>query len=238
MERDMNAVGRRGERHRNDGWPRPAAAAVVSGLMALGVLSGMLVLHAWPLWTGEPIYLRVRPVDPRDLFRGDYVTLGYDVDTLRLRVPPEFRQVPITPPEPGTPAAPAWPEVDPIGDWWRPDSVTRGWTAAQHRRTVYLQLRAEASAVPGVPVIHVPVSISDRPVADATNLRGRIRLLRDDYVLTMDFGIDALFVREGTGRPIENAILDRGTPVYAEVAVAKSGAARVRALVVDGARVP
>jgi uncharacterized membrane-anchored protein len=84
----------------------------------------------------------------------------------------------------------------------------------------------------------VPVSISDHPVEGASNLKGRIRLFGSEYVLTLDFGIDALFVREGTGRPIENAIFDSSTPVYAEVAVTQSGAARLRALIVNGRRVP
>jgi len=42
------------------------------------VLVGMIVLKAAPLWMGETVLLRVVPVDPRDMFRGDYVTLSYD----------------------------------------------------------------------------------------------------------------------------------------------------------------
>jgi uncharacterized membrane-anchored protein len=34
------------------------------------------------LKSGREITLAVRPLDPRDLFRGDYVTLGYDISTL------------------------------------------------------------------------------------------------------------------------------------------------------------
>lgn len=42
------------------------------------VLSGMIFQRATPLVTGDTILLKVVPVDPRDLFRGDYVILSYD----------------------------------------------------------------------------------------------------------------------------------------------------------------
>ena len=44
----------------------------------LSVLVGMILLRAIPLVTGETVLLRVIPVDPRDMFRGDYVILRYD----------------------------------------------------------------------------------------------------------------------------------------------------------------
>jgi len=42
------------------------------------VLVSMIVLDAAPLVFGERIKLQTAPVDPRDLFRGDYVVLEYD----------------------------------------------------------------------------------------------------------------------------------------------------------------
>jgi uncharacterized membrane-anchored protein len=44
----------------------------------------MIGLRVTPLLAGETIFVRVVPVDPRDLFRGDYLVLGYDFS----RVPP------------------------------------------------------------------------------------------------------------------------------------------------------
>jgi len=52
-----------------------AAAQVV-------VLVGMIGLHSLPLLRGKTVLLRVQPVDPRDLFRGDYVTLTYGFSRL------------------------------------------------------------------------------------------------------------------------------------------------------------
>lgn len=51
--------------------------ALAVGLQ-LVVLGAMIVHQARPLVTGDTILLRVVPVDPRDLFRGDYVILSYD----------------------------------------------------------------------------------------------------------------------------------------------------------------
>jgi len=42
------------------------------------VLLGLIGLRLAGLWRGETVLLRVVPVDPRDLLRGDYVTPGYE----------------------------------------------------------------------------------------------------------------------------------------------------------------
>jgi uncharacterized membrane-anchored protein len=172
----------------------PAIRVLLVGAFCLVVLAGMLVRHAWPLWTGNTIYLKVRPVDPRDLFRGDYVILGYDINTV-----------------------PA-PDVTPM----------RG-------SRQYVQLRAVPSGVDGVREEYVYESVSNEPVDGAVNLAGRVEYASGE--LRLNYGIDALFVQEGAGREIENAIRSGG-PVFAEIAVTPNGSARVRALIIEGQRVP
>src|SRR6516164_5539853 len=49
------------------------------------VLSGMIAGNAIPYRGADVVLLKVMPVDPRDLFRGDYVILGYDI----TRIPPQ-----------------------------------------------------------------------------------------------------------------------------------------------------
>ncbi len=74
-----------------------SCAVLVAGVtFQVLVLASMIVIHAAPLVVGERILLRVQPVDPRDLFRGDYVILAYDFS----RVPPAGI--------PGAPAPPSW----------------------------------------------------------------------------------------------------------------------------------
>lgn len=51
---------------------------LVTVIAQLAILLGMIALRAAPLVTGQTVLVRVEPVDPRDLFRGDYVILSYD----------------------------------------------------------------------------------------------------------------------------------------------------------------
>lgn len=56
---------------------RPAVCIVI--LAQLAVLCGMIVMQMIPLASGTVVWLKVIPVDPRDMFRGDYVILSYDM---------------------------------------------------------------------------------------------------------------------------------------------------------------
>ena len=66
-------------------------------------------------WTGRIIRVETRPVDPRDLLRGDYVTLGYDMNSLPL-------DKIARPPAPGQWKAgtPVFVELEPDGSLYRP----------------------------------------------------------------------------------------------------------------------
>lgn len=54
-------------------------AAVVVAALQTAVLGYMVGERAWGLRSGVEILLKTAPVDPRDLLRGDYVTLNYDI---------------------------------------------------------------------------------------------------------------------------------------------------------------
>ncbi len=64
-------------------WGRAHSAAILWGsvLLQVVILSSMIVLHSLPFIFGEHIIVRVQPIDPRDLFRGDYVILRYDFNS-------------------------------------------------------------------------------------------------------------------------------------------------------------
>ena len=67
----------------------PLSPKAVLGGLLLVVIAQLTVLAAewgiahYPLWKGQELRIRVEPVDPRDLFRGNYARLGYDMTTLR-----------------------------------------------------------------------------------------------------------------------------------------------------------
>ncbi|MDD3246344.1 MAG: GDYXXLXY domain-containing protein [Methanosarcina sp.] len=50
----------------------------------LMLFSGFILYKEYTLRTGTEVVLKTEPVDPRDLFRGDYVILNYDISTLDL----------------------------------------------------------------------------------------------------------------------------------------------------------
>ena len=54
------------------------------------LFSGFILYKEYTLRTGTEVVLKTMPVDPRDLFRGDYVALNYEISTLDLdEVPAE-----------------------------------------------------------------------------------------------------------------------------------------------------
>lgn len=46
------------------------------------IVTVMLVSAMMPLWTGQEVTVMARAVDPRDLMRGDYVALDYDLSRI------------------------------------------------------------------------------------------------------------------------------------------------------------
>ena len=133
----------------------------------------------------------------------------------------------------GATATPGSGEIPAVGPW--PNDRLTG-------RLVYVQLepRADAPLRNGTPEYRA-VSISMEPLAGATNLRGRIQSMTDATngvrTLRVNYGLDAFFMQEGTARPVEDAMRS-GRPVHMEVAIATSGRARIRNLIVDGTPLP
>jgi len=178
--------------------------AVLAGVTCLLILSGMIVGHAWPLWTGRLVTMRVVPADPRDLFRGEYVHL----DTVANQV---YRQ----------------------GDT---KAQGQSWAYVRPLDRVFEQSRAGSVAyvqlVPSASGDYVPKSVSLTPQSGELNLRGRTRY-RGETFLALDYGLDAFYVQEGRGRQIEDAIRQHRN-VQMQVAIAASGQARIKTLLIDG----
>lgn len=57
-------------------------AVIIAALAQFTVLCGMIALQMIPHASGTVVWLKVLPVDPRDMFRGDYVILSYDMSRL------------------------------------------------------------------------------------------------------------------------------------------------------------
>jgi uncharacterized membrane-anchored protein len=61
---------------------QPIVGLLASGAVLTCILGAMVVDRMLLLRNGREIVLPIRPVDPRDLFKGDFARLGYDISRL------------------------------------------------------------------------------------------------------------------------------------------------------------
>jgi uncharacterized membrane-anchored protein len=175
------------------GWlkARERKILLITAAAQLLILVGMIALRAVPLVTGQTVLVRVMPVDPRDLFRGDYVILSYEFS----RISPE--------------------RVEGL-------SVTeRGKRSKWEGRTVYVPLVRDTNRVHWRAEKVTVVKPATGPF-----LKGHMGSHG-----SVQFGIEAYYLQEGTGRRYEQAIQDR--QLSAELAVTSSGQAALRALRIE-----
>lgn len=58
-------------------------ARLILGLsVLLGILVGFVLYLTWPMMTGTRVVLATRPVDPFDPFRGQYMTINYEINNI------------------------------------------------------------------------------------------------------------------------------------------------------------
>jgi uncharacterized membrane-anchored protein len=72
---------------------RLVISALVLALIQIGFLSWIIAGRAAILRNGKEVLLKVEPVDPRDLLRGDYIILGYEISRIPVKmianIPPD-----------------------------------------------------------------------------------------------------------------------------------------------------
>lgn len=61
-------------------------SAVVLALVQISFLSWIIAGRAAILRNGTEVLLKVEPIDPRDLLRGDYVSLGYEISRIPVKL--------------------------------------------------------------------------------------------------------------------------------------------------------
>lgn len=62
----------------------PAKKLAIVVAVQFLILISIIGFKQYTIWTGETVLLKTIPVDPRDLLRGDYVQLRYDISTIDL----------------------------------------------------------------------------------------------------------------------------------------------------------
>ena len=64
---------------------------ILIGIFWLIIIIAFIATKEFTLLTGKQILLKTVPVDPRDLFRGDYVILRYEISALNLNnIPADY----------------------------------------------------------------------------------------------------------------------------------------------------
>jgi uncharacterized membrane-anchored protein len=172
-------------------------ALLAAFVLQTGLLAWMIADRALLLSHGKEVRLQVVPVDPRDLLRGDYVTLAYPMSRLRND------------------------EIE--GD----DDFRFG-------QPIYVTLREGSDGWEATAINHAPP-------ADGMFLKGTVEdsYGRDDcqvstpcQELRVSYNLEQFFVPEGEGRELETLRNDQR--ISADVAVADSGRAALKRLLVDG----
>jgi len=163
------------------------------------VLAWMAAEREWIFRTGRVVYLRTAPIDPRDLFRGDFVRLQYEINSVHME---------------------------------KPAAALTAVPAPERKRheVIYTRLQPAGEGV------HDATGSSTTRPSEGIFIRGRTE---DDWRLGwrggghtfVKYGIEQLFVEQGSGKAIEDR---RGTrdglqvPMEVEVALSGSGTGVIR----------
>lgn len=65
---------------------RLIVSALVLALVQIGFLTWIIAGRAAILRSGKEVLLKIEPIDPRDLLRGDYISLGYDISRIPVKL--------------------------------------------------------------------------------------------------------------------------------------------------------
>ena len=172
--------------------------------LATALLLALVEQRARILRGGAEIRLRSVPVDPRDLFRGDYVILAYPISTVEADAA-------------GQPAFERGERVyvslgrDEQG-FARATGVTRDWPKAGDG-TVVIAGRVTSTS------------------ACATNADGDFDCSGRRNRLRIAYGLESYFVPQGEGKAIETTDKAR---IEVVAAVSSSGEAAIKRLLIDG----
>lgn len=187
-------------------------------LVLTTALAGMVAWRQAPLLTGREIVLTTEPVDPRSLFRGDYVDLTYTVTRL------EEADMPLPPLQPGQRVFVPLTASAEEGAWRAAGLMTREPVGP----VLYLRGRVE-SLFTRPPE---PVREEGAPPPEPPETCGEDGC----QVVVVDYGIGSYFVAEGTGRRLED-LVEEGGRLAVVVAVDDRGRAVIAGLMVDGERI-
>lgn len=177
---------------------------ILAALVLCGLILVTVVQRAAILRSGQEARLEVVPVDPRDLFRGDYVVLTYRIGTVDM---PKDATAPFA-------------RGQQVFVTLRPDDSNRSKAVA---------ISAERPAVSGADIV-VSGFVSSPSICQLNEAGARDCRLGNRAV-GVRYGIESYFVPQGEGKKIE---LIPKARLEIVAAVAPSGQAAIKRLLIDG----
>ncbi|MBN8992536.1 MAG: GDYXXLXY domain-containing protein [Rhizobiales bacterium] len=177
---------------------------ILAALLLCGLILAMVYQRAGILRDGQEVRLEVVPVDPRDLFRGDYVVLDYRIAAVDLPkdATNEFRQ------------------GQKVFVTLRPNEAGKARAVA---------ISSERPAVTGADIVIqgtvTAASVCPFNEAGIRDCKSANRAVRVKY------GLESYFVPQGEGKKIETTEKARLEVV---AAVAPSGQSAIKRLLIDG----
>ena len=158
--------------------------AIFVQILALAWMAGQ---REWIVATGPTVWLRTTPVDPRDVFRGDYVVLNYDISTI---------------------------PADKIGPALKAELGAQNQDRERrqsYNREIEIYVPLEVDAESDV----ARIGLADlTPPASGLFIKGSVQPYQwqnRDELVGVRYGIDAFFVEQGKGRALERTA-PKGTP--------------------------
>jgi len=183
-----------------------ALRAGAAALILCGLIGAMVQQRAAILSGGREVRLATAPVDPRDLFRGDYVVLSYDISLL----------------SPG--------KLGIEGPMTRGERVHVTLRPGADGKAVAVAMsRTRPSAVAATDVVIEGRLTQSR----ACRLRAQSQTVCENTndTVRLTYGLESFFVPQGEGLEIERTERAR---VEVVAAVAPSGKAAIKRLLIDG----
>src|SRR4051812_48836100 len=180
---------------------------ILAALLLCGLILATVVQRAGILRNGQEARLEVVPVDPRDLFRGDYVVLTYRIGTVDM---PKDLTTPFT-------------RGQQVFVTLRPDASNKSRAVA---------ISAERPVVSGTDIVISGV-VSYPSICQLSEAGPRDCKL-GTRAIGVRYGLESYFVPQGEGKKIELTAKGRLEVV---AAVAPSGQAAIKRLLIDGSPV-
>jgi uncharacterized membrane-anchored protein len=181
----------------------PLPRYIVAALLLCGLILAIVVQRAAILRSGQEVRLEIVPVDPRDLFRGDYVILNYRIGTVN-------------------------PPPDPTKNFTRGQQVfvTLRPDANNKAQAVAISAERPAASEPDIVIAGVVTSTSMCQLNDS----GARDCKLGTRAVGVRYGLESYFVPQGEGRNIEATDKARLEIV---AAVAPSGQSAIKRLLID-----